>query len=100
MAEIIVFPKVPVAKVTQETKEALELQTKMRRTESTLNLLLGSNTWDNYVFLPDDLHMLSLFGETMKFDPKVSARLIAKLAEFIARMSKTMLEMEEPFLNG
>ena len=38
---------------------------------------------------------VSLYGEIMKFDPKVSARLIAKLAEFIARTSKTMLEMEE-----
>ena len=97
MAEVIVFPKVPKAKITEETKNALELQTKMKRAEATLNLLLGSNTWDQYTFTTDDLHMLSLFGETMKFDPKVSARLIAKLAEFIARMSKTMLEMEEPY---
>ena len=98
MAEVIVFPKVPKAKITEETKNALELQTKMKRTESTLNLLLGSNhNWDMYTFTTDDLHMLSLFGETMKFDPKVSSRLIAKLAEFIARMSKTMLEMEEPY---
>ena len=97
MAEVIVFPKVPKSKITEETKNALELQTKMKRTEATLNLLLGSNTWDQYTFTTDDLHMLSLFGETMKFDPKVSSRLIAKLAEFIARMSKTMLEMEEPY---
>ena len=97
MAEVIVFPKVPKAKITQETKKALELQAKMKRSESTLNLLLGGSGWDLYTFTTDDLHMLSLFGETMKFDPKVSARLIAKLAEFIARMSKTMLEMEEPF---
>ena len=97
MAEVIVFPKVPKAKVTEETKNALELQTKMKRTESTLHLLLGANAWDVYTFTTDDLHMLSLFGETMKFDPKVSSRLIAKLAEFIARMSKTMLEMEEPY---
>ena len=98
MAEVIVFPKVPKAKITEETKNALELQTKMKRTESTLNLLLSSNhNWDLYTFTTDDLHMLSLFGEAMKFDPKVSSRLIAKLAEFIARMSKTMLEMEEPF---
>ena len=97
MAEVIVFPKTPKAKVTKETKNVLELQAKMKRTESTLNLLLGSKTWDMYTFTTDDLHMLSLFGETMKFDPKVSARLIAKLAEFIARMSKTILEMEEPY---
>ena len=97
MAEVILFPKVPKAKVTKETKKALEQQTKMKRTEATLNLLLGGNASDKYTFLPDDLHMLSLFGETMKFDPKVSARLIAKLSEFIARMSKTMLEMEEPY---
>ena len=97
MAEVIIFPKVPKAKVSKEAKEVLEQQVKMKRTEATLNLLLGSNTWDQYTFTTDDLHMLSLFGETMKFDPKVSARLIAKLAEFIARMSKTMLEMEEPY---
>ena len=97
MAEVILFPKVPKEKVTQETKNVLELQTKMKRAEATLNLLLGSNTWDQYTFTTDYLHMLSLFGETMKFDPKVSSRLIAKLAEFIARMSKTMLEMEEPY---
>ena len=97
MAEVIVFPKVPKAKVTEQTKKALEQQTKMKTTEATLNAFLGSNTWDMYIFSTDDLHMLSLFGETMKFDPKVSSRLISKLAEFIARMSKTMMEMEEPY---
>ena len=100
MAEVIVFPKTPKAKVTKETKNALAQQTKMKRTEATLNLLLGSNhNWDLYTFTTDDLHMLSLFGETMKFDPKVSARLISKLAEFIARLSRTLQDMEEPF-NG
>ena len=99
MAEVIVFPKVPKEKVTKETKSALELQTKMKRTEAGLNLLLGSKTWDMYTFTTDDLHMLSLFGETMKFDPKVASRLISKLAEFIARLSRTLQDMEEPF-NG
>ena len=94
-AEVIVFPKVPKAKVSKEAKEVLEQQVKMKRTEATLNLLLGSKTWDQYTFITDDLEMLALFGEQMKFDPKVSARLIAKLAEFIARLNKTMLEMEE-----
>ena len=84
--------------MAKETKEALELQTKMKRSERTLNLLLGSDhNWDLYTFTTDDLHVLSIYGETMKFDPKVSSRLIAKLAEFIARMSKTMLAMEEPY---
>ena len=69
---------------------------KMKRTESTLNLLLGSNSWDTYTFLPGDLEMLALFGERMKFDPTVSARLISKLAEFIARLSRTLEDMEEP----
>ena len=99
MAEVIVFPKTPKAKVTEQTKRALNQQMKMKRTESTLNLLLGSNSWDTYTFLPDDLEMLALFGERMKFDPKVSARLISKLAEFIARLSRTLEDMEEPF-NG
>ena len=95
-AEVIVFPKVPKAKVTQEAKKALEEQTKMKRTEATLNLLLGSKTWDQYTFITDDLEMLALFGETMKFDPKVASRLISKLAEFIARLSRTLQDMEEP----
>ena len=99
MAEVIVFPKVPKAKITEQTKKALEQQTKMKRTEATLNLLLGGNAWDKYTFLPDDLEMLALFGERMKFDPTVSARLISKLAEFIARLSRTLEDMEEPF-NG
>ena len=99
MAEVIIFPKVPKEKVTQETKNALEQQVKMRRTEATLNLLLGSKTWDQYTFIPDDLEMLALFGETMKFDQKVSARLISKLAEFIARLSRALEDIEEPF-NG
>ena len=94
-AEVIVFPKVPKAKVSKETKEVLEQQVKMKRTEATLNLLLGSKTWDQYTFITDDLEMLALFGETMKFDPLVASRLISKLAEFIARINKTMLEMEE-----
>jgi len=97
MAEIIVFPKASKEKITEKAKQALELQTKMKTTEATLNAILGSNSWDMYTFSTDDLHMLSLFGETMKFDPKVSSRLISKLAEFIARMSKTMMEMEEPY---
>ena len=95
-AEVIVCPKVPKAKVTEEAKRVLEQQVKMRRTESTLNLLLGSNTWDQYTFITDDLEMLALFGETMKFDPKVASRLISKLAEFIARLSRTLQDMEEP----
>ena len=99
MAEVIVLTKVPKAKVSKEAKAVLEQQTKMKRTEATLNLLLGSKTWDMYTFTTDDLHMLSLFGETMKFDPKVASRLISKLAEFIARLSATLNEMEEPF-NG
>ena len=94
-AEVIVFPKVPKAKVSKEAKEVLEQQIKMKRTEATLNLLLGANAWDQYTFINDDLEMLALFGETMKFDPKVASRLISKLAEFIARINKTMLEMEE-----
>jgi len=98
-AEVIVFPKVPKATVTKETKKALEEQTKMKRTEATLNLLFGSNTWDQYIFLPDDLEMLALYGDTMKFDPKVASRLVSKLAEFIARLSRTLQDMEEPF-NG
>jgi len=97
MAEIIVFPKASKEKITEKAKQALELQTKMKTTEATLNAILGSNSWDMYTFSTDDLHMLSLYGETMKFDPKVSSRLISKLAEFIARMSKTMMEMEEPY---
>ena len=98
-AEVIVFPKVPKAKVSKEAKEVLQQQIKMRRTESTLNVLLGSKTWDQYTFITDDLEMLALFGETMKFDPKVASRLISKLAEFIARLSRTLQDMEEPF-NG
>ena len=97
MAEVIVFPKVPKAKITEQTKRAVEQQMKMKRTESTLNLLLGSKTWDQYTFITDDLEMLALFGETMKFDPKVASRLISKLAEFIARLSRTLQDMEEPF---
>ena len=96
MAEIIVFPKVPKAKLTKEAKAVLEQQVKMKRTEATLNLLLGANTWDQYTFITDDLEMLALFGETMKFDPKVASRLISKLADFIARLSRTLEEMEEP----
>ena len=98
-AEVIVFPKVPKAKVSKEAKAVLEQQVKMKRTEATLHLLLGSNTWDQYTFITDDLEMLALFGETMKFDPKVASRLISKLAEFIARLSRTLEDMEEPF-NG
>ena len=96
MAEVIVFPKVPKAKVTKEAKAVLEQQTKMKRTEATLNLLMGGNAWDQYTFITDDLEMLALFGETMKFDPKVASRLISKLADFIARLSRTLEEMEEP----
>ena len=100
MGEIITFPKVPKAKVTKEVKEVLQEQAKMKRIETNLNLLLGSNhNWDLYTFTTDDLHMLSLYGETMKFDPKVASRLISKLAEFIARLSRTLQDMEEPF-NG
>ena len=98
-AEVIVFPKVPKAKVSKEAKEILEQQIKMKRTEATLNLLLGSKTWDQYTFLTDDLEMLALFGETMKFDPLVASRLISKLADFIARLSRTLEDTEEPF-NG
>ena len=96
MAEVILFPKVPKAKVTEQAKKALEQQTKMKRTEATLNLLLGGNAWDKYTFLPDDLEMLALFGERMKFDPTVSSRLISKLAEFIMRLSTSLNELEEP----
>ena len=99
MAEVILFPKIPKAKITKETKNALAQQTKMKRTEATLNLLLGGNAWDKYTFLTDDLEMLALFGDRMKFDPKVASRLISKLAEFIARLSRTLQDMEEPF-NG
>ena len=96
MAEVIVFPKVPKAKITEQTKKVLDQQMKMKRTEATLNLLLGANSWDQYTFVTDDLEMLALFGETMKFDPKVASRLISKLAEFIARLSRTLESMEEP----
>ena len=96
MAEVIVFPKVPKAKVTEQTKRVLEQQMKMKRTEATLNLLLGGNAWDKYTILTDDLEMLALFGETMKFDPKVASRLISKLAEFIVRLSRTLEDMEDP----
>jgi len=95
-AEVILFPKVAKAKVTKEAKAVIEQQVKMKRTEATLNLLLGSKTWDQYTFITDDLEMLALFGETMKFDPKVASRLISKLAEFIARLSRTLQDMEEP----
>ena len=98
-AEVIVFPKVPKAKVTKEAKAVLEQQTKMKRTEATLNVLLGSKSWDQYTFITDDLEMLALFGETMKLDPLVASRLISKLADFIARLSRTLEDMEEPF-NG
>ena len=99
MAEVILFPKVPKAKITEQTKKALEQQTKMKRTEATLNLLMGGKAWDQYTFLADDLEMLALFRDRMKFDPTVSSRLISKLAEFIARLSRTLQDMEEPF-NG
>ena len=95
-AEVIVFPKVPKAKVSKETKEVLDLQTKKNRIEASLNLMIGSSTWDKYIFLAEDLEMLALYGETMKFDPKVASRLISKLAEFIARLSRTLQDMEEP----
>ena len=94
-AEVIVFPKVAKAKVTQEAKEALKLQAKRDAVEASLNIILGSDKWDMYTFLPNDLEMLALFGETMRFDPKVSSRLISKLAEFIARLSRALQNLEE-----
>ena len=94
-AEVIVFPKVPKAKVSKETKEVLKLQAKRNAVEASLNLMIGSSTWDKYIFLADDLEMLALYGETMKFDPKTASRLISKLAEFIARLSRALQDLEE-----
>ena len=94
MAEVIVFPK---AKVTKETKKALEVQNKKIGVEAKLNLFIGDKNWDTYTLLADDLEILAIYGETMKFNPMVSARLISKLAEFIVRMSATLNEMEEPY---
>lgn len=94
MAEVIVFPK---AKVTKETKKALDLQKRKIAVEAKLNLFIGNRNWDTYTLLADDLEILALYGETMKFDPLVASRLVSKLADFIARMSTTLNELEEPF---
>ena len=94
MSEVIIFPK---AKVTKETKKALETQNKKIGVEAKLNLFIGDKNWDTYTLLADDLEILAIYGETMKFDPTVSVRLISKLAEFIVRMSATLNEMEEPY---
>ena len=62
MSEVIIFPK---AKVTKETKKALETQNKKIGVEAKLNLFIGDKNWDTYTLLADDLEMLALYGETM-----------------------------------
>ena len=53
------------------------------RIETNLNVLLGNDSWDLYTFSAEELECLALFGDVMRFDPKIASRLISKLAEFI-----------------
>ena len=94
-AEIIKFPKTPEEKISSKAKEALEMEMRKNRIETNLNVLLGNDSWDLYTFSAEELECLALFGDVMRFDPKIASRLISKLAEFIARLSKTMTALED-----
>ena len=89
MAEVILFPKVPKAKISDKTKEALKMQMHKARVEQSLNTVMMSDYWEAYTITVEDFEMMAMYGETMKFDPKAASRLIAKLADFVKRMSVT-----------
>ena len=91
-SKVIPFPN---AKVSEKVKQSMQLELKKNRVERDINLVMQQDSWDLYTFSADELEMLSLFGETMKFDSKVASRVITKLAEFISRMTNELLE--EPY---
>ena len=93
--KIIKFPKTSEKLISDKAKEALQMEMKKNSIETNLNVLLGNDSWDLYTFSAEELECLALFGDVVRFDPKIASRLISKLAEFIARMSKTMKALEE-----
>lgn len=87
--------KFPNAAISEKAKQSMELEQKKNKTEQDLNFVLNQNNWDLYTLSASDFEMLALFGNDMRFDPKVASRLISKLSEFIVRMSKEFVE--EPY---
>ena len=87
--------KFPNAAISEKAKQSMELEQKKNKTEKDLNFVLNQSNWDLYTLSASDFEMLALFGETMRFDPTVAARLISKLAQFVSVMSREFAE--EPY---
>ena len=92
MAEIIKFPKTPREKISKNAEEIIKMQAQKKRIETDLNVIIGGASWDMYNLTQEDIEVLGLFGDVMKFDPTVGSRLISKLAEQLKRVQLRDLE--------
>lgn len=85
---IVEFPKTV-------NKEFREQQKNIQTTVTTLETIYTTaKCWENVTILPQDLEVLANFGETLKFSPTVSARLISALANQIIKLN----HLEEEYL--
>ena len=91
-AEVIIFPKTPKEKISKNAEEIIKLQAQKNRVEADINLILGSKSWDMYSFSQEEIEILSLFGDVMKFDPTVASRAISKLSEQLVKVQLKELE--------
>tara|TARA_R100000742_G_C4247808_1_gene66499 strand:+ start:233 stop:532 length:300 start_codon:yes stop_codon:yes gene_type:complete len=83
---VIQFPKTTANQMTDTAKLALEMEREKQAVEIFLNWRLSQDDWDAYEASERDLELVAMFGEVMKLQPIISARLNSKLAEFICKL--------------
>jgi len=84
--KIIKFPNTPINQLSNAQQVAMQMETEKNNVEENLEWLMKKPDWDKLPKLDNrTIEILALFGDVMKFSPEVSAKIISKLAEFIAR---------------
>tara|TARA_S200000501_G_C20416077_1_gene565836 strand:+ start:91 stop:384 length:294 start_codon:yes stop_codon:yes gene_type:complete len=83
---VIKFPNTPANQMTDTAKLALEMEREKQASEIFLNWRLTQDDWDAFEVSERDLELVAMFGEVMKLEKIVSARLNSKLAEFICKL--------------
>lgn len=78
---IVQFPNV------QKNKELDEHEKKIANLAFTVQQKMDHHNWDKLQLIDEEVKMLSNYGETIKFAPDISARIISVLATTLIRNS-------------
>lgn len=78
---VVQFPNV------ERNKQLEEHEKKIASLAATIQFKMDDKNWDKLSLIDEEVKMLSHFGETIKFAPETSARLISVLANTIIRNS-------------